>query len=243
LTPEIDSVNSFDNFVMSLMAEYSQKSVALNKIIVQLFDYYTIKIVPVFFCVWLLWFGSKAEKYRPAIVRALLGMLFAVFVSRSIQDFLPERLRPLNAGDPHFIPPLGVHIDEMEHWSSFPSDHAALFFAFSTALWLTSRTFGALGYAWSVFIICIPRIYSGRHYASDVVAGAAIGGCGYAAFGTPHLNQSDAVGAPRGGEIQSPVLRIVLCHLIPVLHNVRRHQAHWQCSQEILLGNILNFLD
>jgi membrane-associated phospholipid phosphatase len=175
LTPEIDSVNSFDNFVMSLMAEYSQKSVALNKIIVQLFDYYTIKIVPVFFCVWLLWFGSKAEKYRPAIVRALLGMLFAVFVSRSIQDFLPERLRPLNAGDPHFIPPLGVHIDEMEHWSSFPSDHAALFFAFSTALWLTSRTFGALGYAWSVFIICIPRIYSGRHYASDVVAGAAIG--------------------------------------------------------------------
>jgi len=27
----------------------------------------------------------------------------------------------------------------------------------------------------SVFIICIPRIYSGRHYASDVVAGATIG--------------------------------------------------------------------
>jgi membrane-associated phospholipid phosphatase len=115
---------------------------------------------------------------RKSIVLQLCGlflMLFAVFVSRSIQDFLPERLRPLNAGDPHFIPPLGVHIDEMEHWSSFPSDHAALFFAFSTALWLTSRTFGALGYAWSVFIICIPRIYSGRHYASDVVAGAAIG--------------------------------------------------------------------
>ena len=80
-------MNGFDNFVMSLMAEYSQKSVILNKIIVQFLDFYTIKILPIFFCVWLLWFGVKAEKYRPAIVRALLGMLFAVFVSRTIQDF------------------------------------------------------------------------------------------------------------------------------------------------------------
>jgi hypothetical protein len=158
-------------------------------------------------------------------------MLFAVLVSRSIQDFLPERLRPLNAGDPHFVAPLGVRIDEMEHWSSFPSDHAALFFAFSTALWLTSRTLGAIGYAWSVFIICIPRIYSGRHYASDVVAGATIGVAVALLFARP-ISTKVMPWVRLAEEKYRALLRVVLCHLVPVLYNVRRRQTRWQRPQK-----------
>jgi membrane-associated phospholipid phosphatase len=147
----------------------------LSKFIIQFLDLYSVKLLPLLAALWLLWFGSNAAKYRPAIVQALIGMFLAVVVTRAMQDFLPEPVRPLHSGDSHFLPPLGVKIDAWEHWSSFPSDTAAVFFAISTAVWLASRPLGAAYYAWSVFLVCIPRIFAGKHYATDVIAGAAIG--------------------------------------------------------------------
>ena len=38
-----------------------------------------------------------------------------------------------------------------------------------------SRPLGIACYLWSTFIVCLPRVYGGLHYASDVVAGAFIG--------------------------------------------------------------------
>ena len=61
-------------------------------------------------------------------------MFIAGALSRAIQNCLPERVRPLHSGDPASIPPLGITPDGvLEHWSSF-SDHAAVYFALSTAL-------------------------------------------------------------------------------------------------------------
>ena len=75
----------------------------------------------------------------------------------------------------YFVLPLGVDPQALEHWSSFPSDHAALAFAVSTCLWRASRPLGAACYIWSIFIICLPRIYAGYHYATDIVGGAMVG--------------------------------------------------------------------
>jgi undecaprenyl-diphosphatase len=167
-------LNSFDAYIMGLMSRYSQTSLIANKFIVDFLDLNSIKLLPFIVGLWLLWF-SKTLKLRQAVVEAFLGIFAAIAISRLIQMFLPERLRPLHSGDPNFVLPLGVDPLALEHWSSFPSDHAALFFAVSTTIWRVSRPLGAVCYAWSIFVVSIPRVYAGYHYATDILGGAAIG--------------------------------------------------------------------
>jgi membrane-associated phospholipid phosphatase len=167
-------LNGFDAYIMELMSRYSQTSLIANKFIIQFLDLNSVKLLPFIVGLWLLWF-STTPKFRSAVVEAFLGMFAAIAISRLIQFFLPERLRPLHSGNPDFVRPLGVDPHALEHWSSFPSDHAALFFAVSTTIWRVSRPLGAACYVWSIFVVSIPRIYAGYHYASDIVAGAALG--------------------------------------------------------------------
>jgi len=165
-------LNGFDNYVMELMSRYSQRSLIANKFIIQFLDLNSINLLPIIVGLWLLWFYNK---FRPAVVEAFFGMFAAIALTKVMQLFLPQRLRPLHSGNPDFVLPLGVDPHALEHWSSFPSDHAALFFAASTAIWRVSRPLGSACYVWSIFVVCIPRIYAGYHYASDIIAGAALG--------------------------------------------------------------------
>lgn len=61
-----------------------------------------------------------------------------------------------------------------ESGSSFPSAHAALFFALAMIVWYVNRKWG-----WWFFILAtlmgIARIYAGVHWPLDVIGGAAIG--------------------------------------------------------------------
>lgn len=61
-----------------------------------------------------------------------------------------------------------------ESGSSFPSGHAAWFFALALVVWFTNRRWGwwLLGGA---TLMAIARVYVGVHWPLDVVAGAAIG--------------------------------------------------------------------
>jgi undecaprenyl-diphosphatase len=63
----------------------------------------------------------------------------------------------------------------LEGWSSFPSDHAVLFFALSTGLLFISRKVGTFALAYTGLFIAFPRIYLGLHYPTDIIAGAIIG--------------------------------------------------------------------
>ncbi|HEY2614219.1 MAG TPA: phosphatase PAP2 family protein, partial [Chthoniobacterales bacterium] len=60
-------------------------------------------------------------------------------------------------------------------WSSFPSDHAALFFALAWGVWRASKRVGPVLLLYVIIMICLPRLYVGIHYATDVIAGAVIG--------------------------------------------------------------------
>jgi len=148
----------------------------LDRIIVKFTDLSSVKLLPLMAVVVFLWFSAcDRERRRAAALVAITGMLAAVAVSRSIQNLSPLHLRPLHSGNPLFVKPEGVDTTTLEHWSSFPSDHAAVAFALATAVCRASRPLGLLCYVWAVLVVGLPRIYAGYHYVSDVLAGALIG--------------------------------------------------------------------
>jgi undecaprenyl-diphosphatase len=123
---------------------------------------------------WAMWFRDRAR--RDQLLAALGGSLLALFFARVLAYALPHRLRPVLNPSMHFVPPLGLpDQSNWTSWSSFPSDHAALFFAIVAGIWSVNRRAGLFACIYVLVAICLPRIYVGIHYPSDVLAGATIG--------------------------------------------------------------------
>jgi undecaprenyl-diphosphatase len=57
---------------------------------------------------------------------------------------------------------------------SFPSGHAAFFFALATIIFLFHKKWG-IAYFTGTFIICISRIMVGVHWPSDILGGMIVG--------------------------------------------------------------------
>lgn len=130
-----------------------------------------------FLFIWWLWFGNEESRSEDRVraIRAALGILVAIILARALQILLPGRLRPINDLTLPFVAPSGLDYEKLEHWSSFPSDHAVIYSAIAMAIWFTNRRLGALAFAWTLVIGSLPRLYLGLHYPSDVVGGVLLG--------------------------------------------------------------------
>lgn len=58
--------------------------------------------------------------------------------------------------------------------ASFPSGHAAFFFALSTVIFFYNKKAG-IGFFLASFLISISRVFTGVHWPSDILAGAMVG--------------------------------------------------------------------
>ena len=127
---------------------------------------------------WWFWFAGpekRRETNRRQIVGALLGVLIALILARALADVLPERVRPMYDPNVGYLPP-SLSIDmNLENWSSFPSDTAAFFLGLAFGILQLSRPLGRFLLIYTSLWICLPRVYLGIHYPSDILAGAAIG--------------------------------------------------------------------
>lgn len=127
--------------------------------------------------IWGLWFIQDAQtrERRIRLSMTILASLLAIAVGRFLVMVFPHRMRPIND------PSLGLHIPEeinMYAWdalSSFPSDHAVLFYALSVSLFVVSKRVGIFFMLSSLVLILFPRVYLGYHYASDLIVGALVG--------------------------------------------------------------------
>jgi len=125
---------------------------------------------------WYFWFqnGPDRERRRKAIIVVLLASLLTVVISRTIALATPFRLRPMYDPAVQHHPYSVSAIANLENWSAFPSDTAAYYFALACGIaWLKRRL--AIPIMLYTAVVCLPRMYFGIHWASDIVVGAVLG--------------------------------------------------------------------
>jgi len=124
-----------------------------------------------------LWFemrGRQQETRRKILIAMLMASFAALSIARTLAHIIPFRVRPMFADPLYHVPSVPVSRN-FELWSSFPSDTAALFFALGVGVFILWRGAGILLLAYTCLWICLPRLFLGLHYPSDLIAGAAIG--------------------------------------------------------------------
>lgn len=65
-------------------------------------------------------------------------------------------------------------VTESNDYASFPSGHAAIFFAIATAIFRFNRKLGILSF-FIALLVGVARVYVGVHWPIDVVVGAFVG--------------------------------------------------------------------
>ncbi|KWH29097.1 phosphatase PAP2 family protein [Burkholderia stagnalis] len=170
-------MNNFDTTIQLYLTQITL-SPLLNHAIRVIAGLYTFKgfvLVPIL-C-WL-WFqpGPHRERQREMIVATVASGLLALATGRLLAKTLPFRLRPIYNPDLHLhFPSAELREATLRTWSSFPSDHAMLWMAVATGIFLMSRRLGVLALLYTTVFICLPRAYLGFHYPTDLLGGAAIG--------------------------------------------------------------------
>lgn len=197
-------MNSFDATVIFYVNKLSRHSVSFDRFMGYAAQYNLLKGGMLALLIWRVW-AMEGERGRKCMAAAITSCFAAIALARGLALSLPYRARPLHEYSIAFVPPHGVSQRVLDGWSSFPSDHAVLFFTLSTGLFFASRRLGALALAYSALVICLPRVYLGFHYPTDILAGAALGVIiGW--MGSVYLASSRAFGSSYGWLVSRPGL-------------------------------------
>ncbi len=119
--------------------------------------------------VFLFWGKNREERLKnlSAAGVALAAVILSRLVITEIIRWLWFRPRPFVD---HTVNSLLAH----ENTGSFPSGHAAFFFALAMAVYLFNQRAGQWLFG-AAILISLARVYVGVHYPIDILAGALIG--------------------------------------------------------------------
>ena len=197
-------MNFFDTTILHFINGFAHRSWTADYLIwwLQTDGFQKGGIIMLFY--WGVWFqqSEKSAANRETLICIAVAAICAIPIARFIAFIAPFRVRPLH------VPALHTHLaytlteKTLINWSSFPSDHAAFFFTFVAGFFFISRRIGLFVLSYVLLIVCLPRIYLGFHYPTDIIAGAAIG------IGVAYL-----VCIPRvKSAIVQPVLKLMTAH-------------------------------
>lgn len=106
------------------------------------------------------------KKWR-AYIQIILSVVLARLVLTELIRFFYYRSRPF----------VDYQVNQLifhEPDGSFPSGHAAFFFALASAVYFRNKKAGYWFFA-AAFLISAARIFAGVHYPSDILVGAIVG--------------------------------------------------------------------
>jgi membrane-associated phospholipid phosphatase len=125
--------------------------------------------------IWGCWFSSTDIQSRLNLFIGTIASALAGLLSRTTQIACPLRPRPFQDPALHLRLAYTVKANSLRKvHSSFTSDHAALYFALAEVIFSVNPPLGYLAFALAI-LLNLARLYLGFHYASDIIAGAAIG--------------------------------------------------------------------
>ena len=155
---------NIDLFLTQFINQFAGKSACLDDTAIffgKYFEYFLL-----FFL--LLFLAKSFKKYWPMVVQAFSAAILSRFVITNIIRWLFPRPRPFV--ELHFNPLINQNPAE----ASFPSGHAAFYFAVSIIIYSYNKKAGFLFFLAS-FLISFSRIFCGLHWPSDILGGAVIG--------------------------------------------------------------------
>lgn len=166
--------------VMHWLSQFTSMSAPFNQIVHYISGSNLFKGIPIIGMLWYFWFRDTDPRSdtRRIIVGTLIGCVLAVLIARIVNNLGPYQPRPFANAALAYHEFIGLPVPESQAlyiWSSFPSDHAALFFSLATGIFLISRRTGYLLYLYVLLFIALPRVYLGLHYPTDIAAGIILG--------------------------------------------------------------------
>ena len=170
-------MNPVDLYLLNFFNNFAHRSNVFDAAVSFLADQALLKGGILTAVLWLAWFRPNPSQKlcRELVISTLAATITSLVLAKVIRSLLPFRLRPIHDLAAGFILPYHVSSETLWNWSSFPSETAAMVFALSGGLLMIWGRWGWLAILYSLVVICIPRIYLGYHYPSDIVAGALIG--------------------------------------------------------------------
>lgn len=112
------------------------------------------------------WFLRRNPKNKAMVAIALLSGIVARGLFTTVIRFFYHHPRPFTV--------LTVRQLIPESGFSFPSGHAAFFFALSTAVYFYNRKLGAIFFVVSA-LMGLARVYAGVHWPIDIAGGVVLG--------------------------------------------------------------------
>jgi undecaprenyl-diphosphatase len=168
-------MNAFDLSILSFLNRFAHRSLSFDQAVVFLSDANLLKGGVIVGMIWWIWFDREnVQRKREALLAGLMACVPALVIVKILAKLM-FRVRPLNELRLLSIVHYGMDNSNWKQLSSFPSDHAALFFTLALGIYFASRRAGWFCFIYSSLFICLPRVYLGEHYPTDIVAGAAIG--------------------------------------------------------------------
>jgi undecaprenyl-diphosphatase len=170
-------MNWLDASVLHFLNSFAQRSDIADQFLWSISHNVLVSGGFVFTLFWYLWFQNQTangEKHE-FLLFGLIATVGCLIFARVLAFSFPFRVRPLHDPSLHFRMPYGGDPSALWGWSSFPSDHAAVFFCLATALMFVSRPLGILAFCDALFVVSLPRIYCGIHYPTDVIVGGLLG--------------------------------------------------------------------
>lgn len=155
-----------DLYLFHFLNNLAGQSRVFDALIIFLASYLQYFLIFAFFLFLFFDVTIKSEKVRIFLVAAV-SVIISRFGTIEFIRFFYHRPRPFMA-DPNVR-----HLVFDNSWS-FPSGHAAFFFAMATVIYFYNKKWGR-GFFIASILITLSRIIAGVHYPSDIIGGAIVG--------------------------------------------------------------------